>query len=100
MKIKEVFALTGISKRTLHYYDEIGLLCPSSKTKSGYRTYNQDELKVLQQIMFFKELNFTLNDIKGIIKNPDFRIDIAMKKTTENTIIKEKPFGILNQSNR
>ena len=79
MKIKEVVTRTGISKRTLHYYDEIGLLCPSSRIKSGYRIYNQDELKVLQQIMFFKELDFTLNDIKGIIKNPDFRIDIAMK---------------------
>lgn len=99
MKIKEVVTRTGISKRTLHYYDEIGLLCPSSRTKSGYRIYSQDELKALQQIMFFKELDFTLNDIKGIIKNPDFRIDIAMKKQRKILLLK-KSFGILNQSNR
>lgn len=71
MKVKEVADLVGISVRTLHHYDEIGLLTPA-KTTSGYRQYSDDDLEVLQQILFFRELGFPLKQIKGIINRPSF----------------------------
>ena len=66
MKINEVAKLANISRRTLYYYDKINLLSPSRKTKNGYRIYSQQDLELLQQIMFFKEMDFTLVDIKKI----------------------------------
>ncbi|MEH7464457.1 MerR family transcriptional regulator [Bacillus thuringiensis] len=72
MKVKEVADLVGISVRTLHHYDEIGLLTPEETTESGYRLYSDDNLETLQQILFFKELGFPLKKIKGIINNPSF----------------------------
>jgi len=70
--VKQVSELTGISVRTLHYYDEIGLFKPSKITESGYRMYNDDALEILQQILFFKELDFPLKDIKAIMLNPKY----------------------------
>lgn len=70
--VKQVSELTGISVRTLHYYDEIGLFKPSEIRSSGYRMYDDDALEMLQQILFFKELDFTLKDIKSIMRNPKF----------------------------
>ncbi|MDL4843139.1 MerR family transcriptional regulator [Aquibacillus rhizosphaerae] len=71
MKIKEVADIVGISVRTLHHYDEIGLLKPKTNN-TGYRLYSEDDLELLQQIMFFKELGFPLKKIKEIINNPSF----------------------------
>ena len=56
--VSQVAKLTGISTRTLQYYDEIGLLKPSGLTSSGYRLYDDETLQALQQILFFKELGF------------------------------------------
>ena len=67
MKINEVAKLSGVTVRTLHYYDQIGLLHPSETTDAGYRIYNTKDLETLQQILFFKELDFPLSDIKEII---------------------------------
>ena len=72
IKVKEVANLTGVSVRTLHYYDEIGLLVPEDTTESGYRLHSKDNLETLQQILFFKELDFSLKKIKEIINNPSF----------------------------
>ncbi|MBP2242116.1 DNA-binding transcriptional MerR regulator [Cytobacillus eiseniae] len=72
MKIKEVADLVGISVRTLHHYDEIGLLLPDETTESGYRVYSDENLETLQQILFFKELGFPLKRIKEIIHSPTF----------------------------
>jgi len=72
MKINEVAKLTGISVRTLHYYDGIGLLHPGEVTQAGYRLYDEKDLECLQQILFFRELNFALKDIKELINNPAF----------------------------
>ncbi|MEG0075603.1 MAG: MerR family transcriptional regulator [Eubacterium sp.] len=83
MKINEVAKLTGITVRTLHYYDEIGLLSPSEVTKAGYRIYNEDVLAVLQQILFFKELDFSLSDIKEIMTNPHYNQKEALTKHKE-----------------
>ncbi|WP_203289033.1 MerR family transcriptional regulator [Metabacillus sp. cB07] len=72
MKVKEVADLTGISVRTLHHYDEIGLLVPDEVTESGYRIYSSENLETLQQILFFKELGFPLKNINEIISSPTF----------------------------
>ena len=86
--ISQVAKLTGVSTRTLQYYDEIGLLKPSKITPSGYRLYNDDTLQELQQILFFKELGFKLTEIKKILQRPDFdRID-AFKKQKELLLLK------------
>lgn len=72
MKVKEVADLVGISVRTLHHYDEIGLLTPAETTQAGYRIYSDENLETLQQILFFKELGFPLKKINEIIDNPSF----------------------------
>lgn len=72
MTVKEVADLAGISVRTLHYYDDIGLLVPDEITDSGYRLYSDENLETLQQILFFKELDFPLKEIKTIINSPAF----------------------------
>lgn len=72
MTVKEVANLVAISVRTLHYYDEIGLLKPAETTESGYRVYTEENLETLQQILFFKELGFPLKKIKEIIGSPSF----------------------------
>lgn len=78
MKVKEVAELVGISVRTLHHYDEIGLLTPDEVTSAGYRLYSDANLEMLQQILFFKELDFSLKDIKEIINNPSFDREEAL----------------------
>ncbi|WP_408007651.1 MerR family transcriptional regulator [Pseudalkalibacillus sp. A8] len=79
MKVKEVADLVGISVRTLHHYDEIGLLKPDETTEAGYRLYSDDNLETLQQILFFKELGFPLKKIKEIINSPSFDRQEALK---------------------
>ena len=70
--VKEIAKLTGISARTLHYYDEIGLLNPTQKSEAGYRLYDEKALETLQQILFFREFDIPLKDIKAVIQNPSF----------------------------
>lgn len=71
MRVKEVADLVGISVRTLHHYDEIGLLTPET-TEAGYRMYSEGHLETLQQILFFKELGFSLKEIQKILEDPAF----------------------------
>lgn len=79
--ISQVAELTGISTRTLQYYDEIGLLKPSELTPSGYRLYNEETLQKLQQILFFKELDFKLKEIKEILEKTEFnKIEVFKKQ--------------------
>ena len=68
--VKEVSDLTGISVRTLHYYDEIGLLKPTGKSEAGYRLYDDKALETLQQVLFFREFDIPLKEIKAIMANP------------------------------
>src|SRR5690606_32207803 len=72
MKVGDVARLAGVSVRTLHYYEEIGLLRPSRDEASGYRVYTDEDLERLQQVLFFRELGFDLNRIKTIMNAPDF----------------------------
>lgn len=72
MTVKEVSKLTGVSVRMLHYYDKIGLFKPSKINESGYRLYDDNDLSTLQQILFFKELEVPLKDIKDIMNSPYF----------------------------
>ena len=83
MRISEVAKLTGITVRTLHYYDEIGLLKPSEITEAGYRLYSREDLEILQQILFFRELDFPLSQIKEIMNNPNYDKEEALKKQKE-----------------
>lgn len=83
MKINEVAKLTGVTVRTLHYYDQIGLLKPKEVTEAGYRIYNEESLKILQQILFFKELEFPLTEIKEIMNNPSYDQQEALQKQRE-----------------
>ena len=69
--VKEISELTGISARTLHYYDEIGLFVPTSKSEAGYRLYDDRALETLQQILFFREFDIPLKKIKAVMENPD-----------------------------
>ncbi|NEU32618.1 MerR family transcriptional regulator [bacterium LRH843] len=78
MKVKEVAELVGISVRTLHHYDDIGLLTPDDTTESGYRLYSDQNLETLQQILFFKELGFPLKKIKEVIHSPTFERQEAL----------------------
>ena len=72
MKISEAASLAGVSVRTLHHYDQIGVLVPSETTETGYRLYSEENLETLQQIIFFKELGFPLKKIREILNNPSF----------------------------
>ena len=68
--VKEISDLTGISVRTLHYYDEIGLLKPTEKSDAGYRLYDDKALETLQQILFFREFDISLKEITAVLDNP------------------------------
>lgn len=70
--VKQLAGLSGVSVRTLHYYDEIGLLKPAHIGHNGYRYYGREELLRLQQILFHRELGFPLEEIGKILDAPDF----------------------------
>lgn len=78
--VKEVADLAGISVRTLHHYDEIGLLSPAETTEAGYRLYSESDLDLLQQILFYRELGVPLKTIKEVIHNPAFDRREAMEQ--------------------
>ena len=68
--VKELSDITDISVRTLHYYDQIGLLTPTAKSEAGYRLYDDKALETLQQILFFREFDLPLKKIKAIMNDP------------------------------
>lgn len=69
LTIQRISKQTGISVRTLRYYEEIGLLLPATKTEGGHRVYSENELKILQQIVFLKTLGFKLKEIQALLNN-------------------------------
>lgn len=78
--VHEVSKLMGVSKRTLQYYDKIGLLSPTEHTESGYRLYDDEAVEKLWRILLFQELGYKLNDIKKILYDPDFDIRESIGK--------------------
>ena len=77
--VKEVSGLSGVTIRTLHHYDKIGLLKPYDRTEAGYRYYGEAELFRLQQILFYKELDFSLQEIGGLLDDPEFDLLAALE---------------------
>ena len=78
--VKEVSRMTGVSVRTLHHYDAIGLLKPTAVTGAGYRLYDDAALSRLQNILLFRELQFPLKEIKAILDSPDFEPAAALEQ--------------------
>lgn len=88
--VNEVSKLTGVSVRTLHHYDEIGLLKPTCTTDAGYRLYDDTALERLQHILLFRELQFPLKDIKEILDSPDFDRNKALEQQIELLTMKKE----------
>lgn len=88
--VSEVSKLTGVSIRTLQYYDKIGLLQPSTRTEAAYRLYDNCDLEKLQQILLFRELEFPLKDIKQIINSSDFDRNKALAQQIELLTLKKE----------
>lgn len=93
--VKEVSKLTGVSVRALHYYDEIGLLKPAKVTDAGYRMYNNADISRLQNILLFRELHFSLKEIKAILDSPDFNAEEAIAQQIKLLELQYKHIGEL-----
>ena len=93
--VQEVSRLTGVSVRTLHHYDAIGLLKPTKVTEAGYRLYDDAALSRLHSILLFRELQFPLKEIKGILDSPQFDSDKALERQIELLELQRKRLGEL-----
>ena len=93
--VKEISKLTGVSVRTLHHYDAIGLLKPTKVTEAGYRMYDDTALSRLQNILLFRELQFPLKEIKVILDSPDFNPSEAIAQQIELLELQYKHMGEL-----
>ena len=91
MQIKEFAEFTGVSVRTLHYYDEIGLLTPAFVDKStGYRFYDENSLIRMQEILFYRELDFSLKSIGDILSSPNYDKNKALKEQKHLLTLKKE----------
>ena len=91
MQIKEFAEFTGVSVRTLHYYDEIGLLKPSCVDEhSGYRFYDEEALLRMQEILFYRELEFSLKSIKAILSSPNYDKTKALQEQKQLLTLKKE----------
>jgi len=91
MSVKEFAVLCGVSARTLRYYDEIGLLKPAAVDKySGYRFYDGDSLVRMQEILFYRELDFSLKSISDILSSPDHNRRKAMEEQKRLLTLKKQ----------
>ena len=90
MTVHEVSKLSGVSIRTLQYYDSIGLLKPSDYTESGYRLYDDAAIERLQMILLFRELEFPLKDIQKIIDSPNFDKSKALEQQIQLLMLKKE----------
>lgn len=93
--VQKLSELAGVSKRTLRYYDQIGLLKPARINESGYRLYGRAEVDRLQQILFYRELGVSLEKIKEIIDAPSFNRQEALKAHRERLLEKRRRLGLL-----
>lgn len=88
--VKEVSELTGISVRTLHYYDEIGLFEPTVVSEAGYRLYDDKALERLQQILFLREFDMPLKEIKSIMENPNLDKNQLLRSQKQVLVLKKE----------
>ena len=93
--VKKLGTMANVSTRTLRYYDEIGILKPARINSSGYRIYGQSEVDRLQQILFYREMDVSLEQIKEIMASPDFEEKEALRKHRSNLLEKRKQLDIL-----
>ncbi len=91
MQIKEFAEFAGVSVRTLHYYDEIGLLAPAYvDSTTGYRYYDESSLLRMQEILFYRELDFSLKSIAEILSSPNYDKEKAMKAQKNLLLLKKE----------
>ncbi len=95
LSIGETAKLAGVSIRTLRHYDAIGLLKPSDVTEAGYRFYDDRKLARLQQILFYRELEFSLKEIQRILSRPDHDQALALHRHRELLVLKQQHIGEL-----
>lgn len=88
--VQEVGKISGVSVRTLHHYDAIGLLKPTQVSKAGYRLYDDTALRRLQTILLFRELRFPLKEIKAILDSPGFDQTTALRQQIELLELQQK----------
>lgn len=93
--VHEVSELAHVSVRTLHHYDKIGLLKPSARSQAGYRLYSDGDVARLQQIMLFRELEFSLADIEAILDSPGFDRNKALDQQIELLELRREHIGNL-----
>lgn len=96
--VKQLANLTGVSVRTLRYYDEVDLLKPSSIGTNGYRYYGEESILRLQQILFYRELSFSLEEIKAIIDEPGFDLLHALQEQHQALLARLAHLHILVQT--
>lgn len=91
MQIREFAEFTGVSVRTLHYYDEIGLLKPACVDRAtGYRYYDEQSLLCMQEILFYRELDFSLKSICEILSSPDYDKERALSEQKKLLVLKKQ----------
>ena len=97
LSVSQMAKLCGVSVRTLHYYDEIGLLHPETAADSGYRWYGEAEIAKMQQILFFRELDFSLKDTAAILSDPNYDRQQALIRQRELlTMKRDRLNGLLH----
>ena len=95
LSVKDIVQITGITPRTLHYYDRINLLNPSHKSENGYRVYDRNDLENLQTILFFKEMDLTLKEISDIMQLPKQEQHNKLEMHYQTLILKQQRLGII-----
>lgn len=90
LAVKDIVQITGITKRTLHYYDKINLLKPTHLTENGYRLYDRNSLEKLQTILFLKEMDFSLQEIKDILELSKEEQKQLLKNHSQTLLIKKQ----------
>src|SRR5690554_2808276 len=98
--INEVAKMSGVSTRTLRYYDEIGLLSPLKIRSNGYRIYGTNELNTLQQILFYREFELPLEEIKKLLKDQAFNREDALRSHYEKLLQKRHQIDLMLENLR
>lgn len=93
MTVGQIARIAGVTVRTLHHYDEIGLVVPTTRTESGYRLYGDPQVERLQEVLFFRELGFPLEEIRDMVEQPGYDRASALKR--QRTLLEAKAEQVL-----